>query len=113
MPSCLHAVQVRRPLPCGNCRRIWRHPQCGRKAADPRTGTVAPDICMMPGVCTMKNIQQELPLQEMSHSEQAAAWFLRRQEGGCSEAERQEFEAWLAASATHRSEYQQYVQLWH
>lgn len=61
----------------------------------------------------MNDIQQELPSQERSLSEQAAAWFLRRQESGCSEAERQEFETWLAANAAHRSEYQQYVQLWH
>lgn len=63
--------------------------------------------------CTMKNIQQELPSQENSPTEQAAAWFLRRQEGNCSDAELQEFENWLDANATHRSEYQQYVQLWH
>ena len=56
----------------------------------------------------MKNAQQELP----SLSEQAAAWFLRMQEGDCSDAERQEFEIWLAANAAHRSEYQQYVKLW-
>ena len=67
---------------------------------------------MMPGACTMKNIQQALPSQESSISEQAAAWFLRRQEGDCSEAERQEFEVWLAKNAAHRSEYQQYVELW-
>lgn len=68
---------------------------------------------MMPDVCTMESTQQELPPQEMSLSEQAAAWFLRRQEGDCGDTERQEFETWLAASATHRSEYQRYVQLWH
>jgi len=61
----------------------------------------------------MKDSQQELPSQENHLSEQAAAWFLRMQEGDCGDAERQEFETWLAANATHRSEYQQYAQLWH
>lgn len=49
---------------------------------------------------------------ENALEEQAAAWFLRIQEGDCSAAERQEFEDWLAASPEHRREYQQYVQLW-
>lgn len=61
----------------------------------------------------IKGIQQELPSQESSLSEQAAAWFLRMQEGDCNDAERQKFETWLAANVAHRSEYQQYVQLWH
>lgn len=49
---------------------------------------------------------------ENTLEEQAAAWFLRIQEGDCSAAERQEFEDWLAANPDHRREYQQYVQLW-
>ncbi len=56
-----------------------------------------------------RNAQQELP----SLSEQAAAWFLRMQEGDCSDAERQEFETWLAADTARRNEYQQYAQLWY
>lgn len=44
--------------------------------------------------------------------EQAAAWFLRIQEGDCSDAEQREFEAWLAEDSAHRHEYQQYVRLW-
>ena len=47
-----------------------------------------------------------------SLEEQAAAWFLRIQEGDCSAAEQQEFEAWLAANPEHHREYQQYVRLW-
>lgn len=66
----------------------------------------------MPDVYMTKYIRQELPSQENSLTEQAAAWFLRIQEGDCSNAERQEFETWLAANAAHRSEYQQYAQLW-
>lgn len=49
---------------------------------------------------------------ENTLEEQAAAWFLRIQEGDCSAAERQEFETWLGANPDHRREYQQYVQLW-
>lgn len=45
-------------------------------------------------------------------AEEAAGWFLKLNDPACNEAERQEFETWLAANATHRSEYQQYVQLW-
>lgn len=67
---------------------------------------------MMPDVYMMKDVQQGLPSQENALTAQAAAWFLRMQEGDCGNAERQEFEAWLAANAAHRSEYQQYVQLW-
>lgn len=67
---------------------------------------------MTPAAYTMKTCQPELPLPQNCLTEQAAAWFLRMQEGDCSDAERQEFETWLAASPTHRDEYQQYVQLW-
>jgi transmembrane sensor len=45
-------------------------------------------------------------------AEAAAAWFLRMQEGDCSEADHRAFEEWLAASETHRSEYRQYEALW-
>lgn len=47
-----------------------------------------------------------------SLEEQAAAWFLRIQEGDCSAVEQQEFETWLAANPAHHREYQQYVRLW-
>lgn len=60
----------------------------------------------------MKDIRQEIPSQENSISEQAAAWFLRIQEGDCGDVKRQEFETWLDANPQHRSEYQQYVELW-
>lgn len=57
--------------------------------------------------------QNTLPeSQESSLEEQAAAWFLRIQNGDCSDAERQEFETWLVANPDHRREYQQYVRLW-
>lgn len=49
---------------------------------------------------------------ENTLEEQAAAWFLRIQEGDCNAAERQEFETWLAGNPDHRREYQKYVQLW-
>lgn len=67
---------------------------------------------MTPVNYTMKPFQKELHLQKNHLTEQAAAWFLRMQEGDCNDAERQEFENWLAANTAHRNEYQQYVQLW-
>lgn len=56
----------------------------------------------------MNNAQQELP----SLSEQAATWFLRMQEGNCSDAERKAFWSWLTDHPDHYKEYQQYIQLW-
>ncbi|MDD2700998.1 MAG: FecR family protein [Sideroxydans sp.] len=51
-------------------------------------------------------------MQDDGPAEEAAAWFLRIQDGECSQQERQEFEAWLAKSETHREEYRKYEELW-
>lgn len=50
--------------------------------------------------------------EEDALAEEVAGWFLRMQEGDCSEDDRRAFEAWLAASDTHREEYRQYEALW-
>lgn len=45
-------------------------------------------------------------------AEQAAAWFLRLNEPGCSDEERRSFDAWLGASSRHAEEYRRIRQLW-
>ncbi|TBU89801.1 iron dicitrate transport regulator FecR [Stutzerimonas kirkiae] len=44
--------------------------------------------------------------------EQAARWFSRMQNSDASHPQRAEFDAWLAASPEHRSEYQAFCELW-
>ncbi|MDO8926709.1 MAG: FecR family protein [Sideroxyarcus sp.] len=51
--------------------------------------------------------------QQDALAEEVAAWFLRMQQEDCSEADRREFEAWLAESEDRREEYRQYEALWH
>lgn len=60
----------------------------------------------------MNRTAQSIPSQEDALAEEVAAWFLRMQESDCSEEDRRAFEAWLAQSATHRAEYEQYQALW-
>ncbi len=50
--------------------------------------------------------------EEDALAEEVARWFLRMQEGDCSEDDLRAFEAWLAQSETHRAEYEQYQALW-
>lgn len=45
-------------------------------------------------------------------AEEAAGWFLKLNDPACNEAERRSFDAWLAADASHRDEYQQFERLW-
>lgn len=52
------------------------------------------------------------PSEENALTEQAAAWFLRMQQSDANDVEQKAFEAWLAENEAHRTEYQQYVQLW-
>lgn len=49
---------------------------------------------------------------EMRLAEEAATWFVRLRDPGCSIDERCAFEDWLAASAEHRREYEQIAALW-
>lgn len=60
----------------------------------------------------MNNTPELAESKEEALAEEVAAWFLRMQERDCSEEERRVFEAWLAASETHRAEYRQYEALW-
>ena len=60
----------------------------------------------------MNNTAQSSAPREEALAEEVAAWFLRMQENNGSEEDRREFEAWLAASETHRTEYRQYEALW-
>lgn len=48
----------------------------------------------------------------MNLSEQAAGWLVRLNDSDCTEADRREFEAWLAADESHRAEYRQFERLW-
>lgn len=45
-------------------------------------------------------------------AEEAAGWFIKVNDPACNEAERRSFDAWLAADASHRDEYQQFERLW-
>lgn len=45
-------------------------------------------------------------------AEQAAAWFLRLNEPGCSDEEKRSFDAWLGASERHAEEYRRFQHLW-
>mgnify|MGYP001183613988 FL=1 len=60
-----------------------------------------------------QHTRQPQSFDQNSLTEQAAAWFLRMQHNGCSDADQQAFADWLAESEAHRNEYQQYVRLWH
>ncbi|MDH2915633.1 MAG: FecR family protein [Gallionella sp.] len=60
----------------------------------------------------MNNTAQPSPSQEDALSEEVATWFLRLQAGDCSAEDRRAFEAWLAESEAHRTEYEHYVELW-
>ena len=59
-----------------------------------------------------QNKQAEDSSEENTLTEQAATWFLRMQQSDSNDAERKAFEAWIAESEAHRTEYQQYAQLW-
>jgi len=60
----------------------------------------------------MNNLVAPADTHDDQLSEQVAAWFLRMQESDCSAEDHRVFEAWLAESEIHRTEYQQYVSLW-
>ena len=64
----------------------------------------------MPANGEMSGPERALP--EGTVAEQAAAWFLRLNDPGCSVEDRQSFNAWVGASDRHAKEYRRFQHLW-